>query len=161
MPKRPLQKLQASLVARRYYLENQTKSEIADKLGISRFKVARLIETALKEGIVHIEIRDQSDLNTELAERLREAYGLHGLASLELDEDPGATAAFGALLEYLRHTLGRPFVHLQPVERLRRDRLIEIDPVARRNLELLRPLNDDRGASLLSRLDRCATAAGR
>ena len=77
MPKRPLQKLQASLVARRYYLENQTKSEIADKLGISRFKVARLIETALKEGIVHIEIRDQSDLNTELAERLREAYGLN------------------------------------------------------------------------------------
>ncbi len=91
---------------------------------------------------------------------LREAYGLHGLASLELEDDPGATAAFGALLEYLRHTLGRPFVHLQPVERLRRDRLIEIDPVARRNLELLRPLNDDRGASLLSRLDRCATAAG-
>ncbi len=91
---------------------------------------------------------------------LREAYGLHGLGSLELDDEPAATAAFGALLEYLRQTLGRPFTHLQPVERIRRDRLIEIDPVARRNLELLRPLADERGASLLGRLDRCATAAG-
>lgn len=69
MPRRPLQKLQASLVARRYYLQRSTKSQIADELGISRFKVPRLLDTALADGIVRIEISDQGDLNMELAER--------------------------------------------------------------------------------------------
>jgi DNA mismatch repair protein MutS len=115
---------------------------------------------ALPAGVPVIE-RPDWQFDAARGDRLlREAYGLHGLGSLELDDDPAATAAFGALLEYLRQTLGRPITHLQPVERIRRDRLIEIDPVARRNLELLRPLADERGASLLGRLDRCATAAG-
>ena len=83
MSRRPLQRLQASLVARRYYLQQQTKSQIADELGISRFKVARLIETALSEGIVRITVNEQGDLNTELAERLRHAYGIK--AALVLD----------------------------------------------------------------------------
>lgn len=83
MARRPLQKLQASLVARRYYLEQHTKSQIADELGISRFKVARLLDTALADGIVRIEINDQGDLNIELAEKLRQKYGLK--AALVLD----------------------------------------------------------------------------
>lgn len=83
MPRRPLQRLQASLVARRFYLQQQTKSQIADELGISRFKVARLIETALSEGIVRITVNDQGDLNTELADRLRQTYGIK--AALVLD----------------------------------------------------------------------------
>ena len=83
MPRRPLQRLQTSLVARRFYLQQQTKSQIADELGISRFKVARLIETALSEGIVRITVSDQGDLNTELAERLRQTYGIK--AALVLD----------------------------------------------------------------------------
>lgn len=83
MPRRPLQRLQTSLVARRFYLQQQTKSQIADELGISRFKVARLIETALSEGIVRITVNDQGDLNTELAERLRQTYGIK--AALVLD----------------------------------------------------------------------------
>lgn len=83
MPRRPLTRLQASLVARRFYLQQQTKSQIADELGISRFKVARLLDMALADGIVRIEITDQGDLNTELAERLRRIYGLR--AALVLD----------------------------------------------------------------------------
>ncbi|EHH03552.1 DeoR family transcriptional regulator [Agrobacterium tumefaciens CCNWGS0286] len=83
MPRRPLQKLQASLVARRFYIEQKTKSQIADELGISRFKVARLLDTALVDGIVKIEINDQGDMNIELAEKLRQKYGLK--AALVLD----------------------------------------------------------------------------
>lgn len=96
MPRRPLQKLQASLVARRFYIQQQTKSQIADELGISRFKVARLLETAMAEGIVRIEINDQGDINTELAEKLRRKYGLN--AALVLD---GPDVAASSLFEPL------------------------------------------------------------
>jgi DNA-binding transcriptional regulator LsrR (DeoR family) len=109
MSRRPLQKLQASLVARRFYLHHQTKSEIADELGISRFKVARLIETALAEGIVRIEINDQGDLDVELAARLRQKFGLN--VALVLDgPDLPANSLFAPLgqlaAEFLEETLG-------------------------------------------------------
>jgi transposase len=39
-------------VARRYYLDGRSKTEIADEFGLSRFKVARLIETARATGLV-------------------------------------------------------------------------------------------------------------
>ncbi|MGE3923286.1 MAG: DNA mismatch repair protein MutS [Lautropia sp.] len=94
------------------------------------------------------------------ARLLREALGVQTLHVAELDDAPAIIAALGALIDYLGQTLGQPFRHLRPVRRLRRDALIAIDPVARRNLELVRPLSDERGATLLSRVDRCATAAG-
>ncbi len=93
---RPLQKLQSSLVARRFYLEQKTKSQIAAELGISRFKVARLIDTALAEGIVRIEISDQGDLNVELAEKVRRAFGLKTVLVLDGPDLPA-----GALFEPL------------------------------------------------------------
>ena len=91
---------------------------------------------------------------------LRETLGLHTLHSTEIADQPAAVGAIGALLEYLALTLGQPFRHLQPIRRLRRDSLIAIDPVARRNLELVKPLQEERGETLLSRVDQCATAAG-
>ena len=91
---------------------------------------------------------------------LRESLGLHTLHATEIADTPAAVGAIGALLDYLALTLGQPFRHLQPIRRLRRDALIAIDPVARRNLELVRPLQEERGATLLSRVDQCATAAG-
>ena len=43
-------------VARRHYLHGRSKVEIADELDISRFKVARLLESARERGLVRIEI---------------------------------------------------------------------------------------------------------
>lgn len=91
MPRRPLQKLQASLVARRFYLEQHTKSQIADDMGISRFKVARLLETAVADGIVRIEINDQGDINTALAEKLSKAYGLRTALVLDGPDLPASS----------------------------------------------------------------------
>ncbi len=91
---------------------------------------------------------------------LRECLGMHTLHATEIADLPAAVGAIGALLDYLALTLGQPFRHLQPVRRLRREALIAIDPVARRNLEIVKPLQEERGATLLSRMDRCATAAG-
>jgi len=91
---------------------------------------------------------------------LLECLGTHTLHATELGDLPAAVGAIGALLDYLALTLGQPLRHLQPVRRLRRDSLILIDPNARRNLEIVKPLQDERGATLLSRMDRCATAGG-
>lgn len=91
MANRPYQKLQAALVARRFYLDQKTKSQIATEMGISRFKVARLIDTALASGIVRIEINDQGDLNTELAEKVRLRYGLGTVLVLDGPDLPAAS----------------------------------------------------------------------
>lgn len=68
--------LRAAVVARRYFLDGRTKTEIADELGLSRFKVARLIELAMAEGVVRVEINAPHGVDTALGQRLRERYGL-------------------------------------------------------------------------------------
>ena len=44
-------------IGQAYYLDNRSKVEIATEHGISRFQVARFLDEARAEGIVHIEIR--------------------------------------------------------------------------------------------------------
>ena len=46
----------ATRVARRCYVDEHSKLQIAAELGISRFKVARLLELAGARGIVSITI---------------------------------------------------------------------------------------------------------
>ena len=90
MPRRPLQRVQAALAARRYFIGQQTKSQIADALGISRFKVARLIDAAIDQRIVEFVINEPDDLNAELGEAIRARYGLK--AALVLDGDDLSTS---------------------------------------------------------------------
>ncbi|MDQ4501286.1 sugar-binding domain-containing protein [Sinomonas sp. ASV322] len=63
-------------VARAYYLEDISRIDIAEKLGISRFKVARLLARARQEQIVTITINDAGLPDAPLGERLRETLGL-------------------------------------------------------------------------------------
>ena len=53
---RPSEVVLAARVARQYYLEGVSKVDIADRLGISRFRVARLLTSARETGMVRIEI---------------------------------------------------------------------------------------------------------
>ncbi len=66
------------LACRRYYLDGASKSEIAEELGISRFKVARLLERARREGIVRIEIDPLPELELGLADELARRHGIRG-----------------------------------------------------------------------------------
>jgi DNA-binding transcriptional regulator LsrR (DeoR family) len=62
--------------ARRYYFENRSKIQIAEDLGISRFKVAQLLDLARASGLVTITISSPGSVNVELGEQLCQHFGL-------------------------------------------------------------------------------------
>jgi DNA-binding transcriptional regulator LsrR (DeoR family) len=68
--------LQAAVVARRYFLDRRSKTEIADELGLSRFKVARLLDSAMSHGVVRVEINAPYRVDTALGTRLQQRFGL-------------------------------------------------------------------------------------
>jgi DNA-binding transcriptional regulator LsrR (DeoR family) len=68
--------LDAAVVARRFYLDRRQKSEIAAELGLSRFKVARLLDAAHAAGIVRISIDVPDDIDVGLSDGLVERFGL-------------------------------------------------------------------------------------
>lgn len=86
---RPATRVNAVLAARRYFLDGATKSEIAGELGISRFKVARLLDDARREGIVRIEIDSAADVDEVLSRELAVAHGIRGAVVVRAIEGPG------------------------------------------------------------------------
>src|SRR5205823_2276084 len=73
------------------------------------------------------------------------------------DHQPCVVAA-GALVVYLQETLKAKLSHLQRIQHYRPSRVLQLDEVTRRSLELTRTLRDsDRNGSLLSVIDRTQT----
>jgi DNA-binding transcriptional regulator LsrR (DeoR family) len=72
----PGEMVTAALVARRYYFDNCSKVQIAGELGMTRFKVARLLEVARTSGMVRITVVRAGSLELDLSEELRERFGL-------------------------------------------------------------------------------------
>ncbi len=99
---------------------------------------------------------DDSRAQRQLAELLQVA----DLAGLGADEAPAAVGAAGALVAYASRTQGRPPSHLQGLRVHHGDELLVLDPVARRNLEIVETLRGEAAPTLLSVLDGCATSAG-
>ena len=95
---RPSEVVLAARVARQFYLEGVSKVDIADRLGISRFRVARLLDSARDAGMVRIEIGlPGGNLDVGLSAELCSAFGLkHAFVFNFPDEDE----------EALRHRLG-------------------------------------------------------
>lgn len=89
MPKTtgPASLVLSATIARRYYFEGASKSEIAADLQLSRFKVARLLDQARASGLVRIEIDYRGEINLDLSARLRAVYGLQHCVVIESPED--------------------------------------------------------------------------
>lgn len=86
-------------IARRYYVDGASKVEIGEELGLSRFKVARMLEQATESGVVTISIDDAGDVDPILSARLRDHLGLRECVVVqgrddvqEMREDVGAAA---------------------------------------------------------------------
>ncbi|QKV96035.1 transcriptional regulator [Streptomyces sp. NA02950] len=77
----------AAAIARRFYLENRSKSEIADEFMISRFKVARILAEAVDQGIVQIEVTVPVRRSVELSLALRERFDLSRVIVIDVCQD--------------------------------------------------------------------------
>lgn len=73
-------------VARSYYLQGRSKIEIAADLGISRFKVARLLDSALASGLVRIRIGLPGALDINLSVELQARFGLRHCVVIDTHE---------------------------------------------------------------------------
>jgi DNA-binding transcriptional regulator LsrR (DeoR family) len=76
----------AAQVARMFFDRQLSKVEIASRLGISRFRIARLIDQALAQGLVRIEFRDVPVQDRDLSRTIEENWGLDLCA---VTVDPG------------------------------------------------------------------------
>ena len=63
-------------VAWLYHIGNLSQQEISDKLGISRFKIVRLLADAKQLGVVRIAIEHNTTATLDLADQLTERFGL-------------------------------------------------------------------------------------
>lgn len=72
----PAQTVLAAKIARRYYIDGVSKSDIAEELGLSRFKVARILDRARDSGLVRIEFRYDGDIDLALSVELSSKLGL-------------------------------------------------------------------------------------
>jgi DNA-binding transcriptional regulator LsrR (DeoR family) len=88
----------AATAARRFYLDGASKSEIAAELGLSRFKVARMLDWARSSGLVRIELHYEGEIDLDLSARLGTSYGLRRCLVIDAAEDDDAL---------LRTNLGR------------------------------------------------------
>ncbi|SCK07145.1 DNA-binding transcriptional regulator LsrR, DeoR family [Streptomyces sp. WMMB 714] len=89
----PAELMQAAAMARRFYLEGKSKIQIADEFGVSRFKVARVLETALERDLIRIEISVPAELDADRSDALRARYGLRHVVVVE---SPSEAADDGA-----------------------------------------------------------------
>jgi DNA-binding transcriptional regulator LsrR (DeoR family) len=64
------------MICRRFYVDGLSKLAIAEEFGLSRFKVARILDDALASGMVKISIESPAGIDLALSERLRQQYRL-------------------------------------------------------------------------------------
>lgn len=82
----PARLVLTAAVARRYYIDGRSKVEIGEEFDLSRFKVARLLESARETGLVRIEIRHAGGVDVSLSDRLQEAMGLKHVVVVDTPE---------------------------------------------------------------------------
>jgi DNA-binding transcriptional regulator LsrR (DeoR family) len=101
----PAELVLTASVARRYYIDHRSKTELAQEFRISRFKVARLLDAARASGLVRIEIGWPGVIDVELSGLLQERFGLLHAVVIDAPEENAAALrrelglAAAALLE--------------------------------------------------------------
>ncbi len=97
------------------------------------------------------------------AETVKRAFGVRDVAGFGLSADgtPHLLGAVGAAVAYLEEVRPGGTGHLRTPRVERSGRHLHLDEMTRRNLEVVEPLRDASGATLLEVLDRTLTPMGR
>jgi DNA-binding transcriptional regulator LsrR (DeoR family) len=74
-------------VAKHYYLDSMSQSEIADLYKISRPTVANMLKECRERGIVEIRINDSSPYTSEAGQQLQDTYGLQTVCIVANETD--------------------------------------------------------------------------
>ncbi|WP_285727607.1 sugar-binding transcriptional regulator [Psychromicrobium xiongbiense] len=72
----PDELVKMAYVAKRYYVSDVSQSEIAEEIGESRFKVARMLKRAKSLGIVRFEFDTDGLIDSDLSVALQHRFGL-------------------------------------------------------------------------------------
>ena len=86
------------LVARLYYIDSLSQSEIARMVSASQAKVCRLLSYARKSGVVQISVDEYDVQNVDLEQELRDVFGLKKaivVQNLNAAREKGADTRFG------------------------------------------------------------------
>ncbi|MGI4893783.1 MAG: sugar-binding transcriptional regulator [Janthinobacterium lividum] len=104
----PEQTAELVAIARRHYLDGLSRVEIATERGLSRFKVGRILATAVQTGIVRVDVRAPSGIDYELSEELRMRYGLRRALAVQTDEHLSVLEPLGQVAAELLREIVTP-----------------------------------------------------
>lgn len=71
-----------------YYMENLTQAEIADRLGLTRLMVHRILQKCLQEGLVQIVINHPQVYCAQLGSQLEAVFGLKNAVVIPSSSQP-------------------------------------------------------------------------
>lgn len=94
-------------IATLYYVQGETQEVIANRLGLSRIRVGRLLKRAQVEGIVDVRVRQHPAVSAEIEQELKRRFGLkRALVALDhADGDAQRSAVASLVADHLSRTL--------------------------------------------------------
>jgi DNA mismatch repair protein MutS len=123
--------------------------------------LSKELSRALRRGVAVEKLSRESFPSFEVAlARVKEGPGFAGSSEVVPQFASLAVTAAAALLDYLARMKKAERDELSPLELEERECFLVLDEVTLRNLEILRPLREGSGASLLSTVDATKTAMG-
>ena len=119
-----------------------------------------IIEQIKKQIDCPITKRPNVDFNLNNAQKtLCDQFAVSTLSGFGIDDLPLAKAAAAALIHYAKETQKTALPHIRSIKLEQSSDFIALDPVTRRNLEIIEPLFDH-GTSLFGLINDCQTAMG-
>jgi DNA-binding transcriptional regulator LsrR (DeoR family) len=91
-------------VAEMYYIHGEDQSAVAQKFGVTRSMVSRMLNDARKQGLVKITIDRPINQNQKIEEALCNKYGLHRAIVVE---QPGDIASLSYIGKAAAHAIGQ------------------------------------------------------
>ncbi len=84
-------------VAELYYVNNQSQAEIAEKMGVTRSMISRMLSEARKLGLVKIQIERPYNLDNDLTNIFRNKFDLKQVAVVSIPEGQPLLSSIGKI----------------------------------------------------------------